>query len=211
VTEHSAPPVSLRSRHTDETRRALIKAARKLFSAQGYHNVGIREFAKEAGVTRGAFYHHFECKEDLLLAVMDDMQLELKNHAARRHRSPIRPDRWTQLREDLQIALDEMMAPEVLQILLIDGPAVLGWLRWREHRQGFGLAAIRKAVETSIADGLITPRPATELAHLISASFNEASLLIAYASDPDTARVSAGNALDALLEGLLADKAASLS
>lgn len=195
--------LSLRARHTDETRKALIAAARRLFAASGYHNVGIREFAAEAGVTRGALYHHFASKEELFLAVMEMIQEELREHAAQRHLDPARPDRWTQLRNDFQIALDEMMAPEVVQILLIDAPSVLGWQRWREHRQRFGLAAIRKAIEASIADCLISPGPAQELAHLISASFNEATMVIAYADDPAEARGKAGEALDAMLAGLL--------
>ena len=157
----------------------------------------------EAGVTRGALYHHFEGKEDLFVAVLEDIQTSLQADAARRHQASSRPDRWTQLRQDLQIALDQMMAPEIVQILLVDAPSVLGWQRWREHRQRSGLAAIRKAVETSIADGLIGAQPAVELAHLISASFNEATLVIAYAEDAAAARAHAGQALDALLAGLV--------
>lgn len=194
--------VSLRAKHTDETRKALIEAARRLFAANGYYNVGIREFAAEAGVTRGALYHHFEGKEDLFVAVMEDIQAELKANAATRHRASERPDRWTQLRQDLQIALDEMMEPAIVQILLIDAPSVLGWKRWREHRQTFGLAAIRKAIEGSVAEGLIAAQPAQELAHLISSSFNEATILIAYADDAEAMRVSAGKALDSLLASL---------
>lgn len=202
MTETIERQTSLRARHTDETRKAMVSAARQLFATKGYHSVGIREFAAEAGLTRGALYHHFEGKEDLFVAVMEDIQEELKGNAAARHRAPSRPDRWTQLRRDLQFALDEMTAPEVVQILLIDAPSVLGWQKWREHRQRFGLAAIRKAIETSIADGLIAAQPELELAHLISASFNEATMLIAYADDKKAARKRAGNALDTMLAGL---------
>ncbi|MEN9717123.1 MAG: hypothetical protein RIQ99_1 [Pseudomonadota bacterium] len=110
--------LSLRARHTDETRNALIVAARRLFAVNGYHNVGIREFAAEAGVTRGALYHHFASKEELFLAVMEAIHKELREHAAQRHRDPARPDRWTQLRNDFQIALgcDRVAAP--LEIIL---------------------------------------------------------------------------------------------
>ncbi|MEN9717149.1 MAG: hypothetical protein RIQ99_27 [Pseudomonadota bacterium] len=71
------------------------------------------------------------------------------------------------------------------------------------HRKRFGLAAIRKAIEVSIAEGLINPGPTQELAHLISAGFNEATMLIAYADDPVEVRGQAGQALDAMLAGLL--------
>lgn len=192
----------LRARHTEETRNALVQAARRLFAERGYHNVGVREFVAEAGLTRGALYHHFEGKDDLFLAVLEGIQSELKANAAARHRQPERPDRWTQLRNDLAIALDEMMAPDIVQILLLDAPSVLGWKRWREHRQAFGIAAISKAIETSIADGLIFPQPVEELAYLISGAFNEATILIAFADDQKAARKRAGEALDNLLRGL---------
>ncbi|MET0371768.1 MAG: TetR/AcrR family transcriptional regulator [Sphingobium sp.] len=206
MTQLTAAPAGLRARHTDETRAALVAAARRLFAQKGYHHVGIREFAAEAGVTRGALYHHFAGKEDLLLAVIDSIKSELQSAAARRHRKPDRPDRWLQLRQDLQIGLDDMMQPDILKILLLDAPSVLGWQRWRAESNRFGLAAITKAVERSIAEGLIAPLPATTLAQLISASYNEASLTIAFADDPAAARASAGAALDALLAGLAIDK-----
>ena len=193
---------SLRTKHREETRAALIAAARKLFAERGYHNVGIREFAAEAGVTRGALYHHFGDKESLFLAVYDAVQRDMMNEAARRHREPTRPDHWTQLRRDLQIALDDMRRPDVQQIRLIDAPSVLGWVRWRELDAKYGLGAITKAVGKAIDAGLIPPQPVQPLALMISASFNEAALFIAHSDQPDVARREAGAALDALLTGL---------
>jgi AcrR family transcriptional regulator len=193
---------SLRTKHREETKSALVAAARKLFAERGYHNVGIREFAAEAGVTRGALYHHFGDKESLFLAVYDSIQRDLMAEAARRHREPTRPDHWTQLRRDLQIALDDMRQPDIQQIKLIDAPAILGWVRWRELETQYGLGAITKAVENAIREKLIDPHPVRPLALLISASFNEAALFIAHSKTPDAARAEAGEALDAVLAGL---------
>lgn len=196
------PTESLSIKHREETKAALIAAARKLFAERGYHNVGIREFAAEAGLTRGALYHHFGDKESLFLAVYDGIQRDLMAEAARRHREPTRPDHWTQLRQDLQIALDDMRHPDIQQIRVIDAPSVLGWVRWRELEASYGLGAITKAVENAIRDKLIKPHPVRPLALMISASFNEAALFIAHSDTPDAARVEAGEALDALLAGL---------
>jgi AcrR family transcriptional regulator len=194
---------SLRTKHREETKTALIAAARKLFAERGYHNVGIREFAADAGLTRGALYHHFGDKESLFLAVYDAIQRDLMAEAARRHRDPTRPDHWTQLRQDLQIALDDMRKPDIQQIRLIDAPAILGWVRWRELEAQYGLGAITKAIENSIREKLIDLHPVRALALLISASFNEAALAIAHSETPDTARKDTGEALDALLVGLM--------
>ena len=168
----SDPPSSLRARHSEETRSLLISAARRLFAERGYHNVGVREFAAAAGVTRGALYHYFADKEALFLAVYDAVQRDLMQEAARRHRDPARPDRWTQLRQDLQLALDLARDQEFQRIKLVDGPAVMGWTRWREVERQFGLGAVMKAVERSMAEGLIPACPAEPLSLMIWSSFN---------------------------------------
>ncbi len=196
-------PQPLRVKKSEETRQALIDAARRLFTERGYHNVGIREFAAAAGVTRGALYHHFGDKESLFLAVFDAVQRDLMAEAARRHQDPSRPDHWTQLRQDLQIALDTAMDPAVQQVKLIDAPAVLGWKRWRELESRYGLGAILKAVENSIKAGLIRPRPAGALAHLIWAAYSEGAMMIVHSDTPVKTRAEAGEALDALLAGLI--------
>lgn len=193
---------SLRSKHREETKAALIEAARKLFTERGYHNVGIREFAAEAGLTRGALYYHFGDKESLFLAVYDAIQRDLMSEAAARHRQPNRPDHWTQLRQDLLIALDRTRQPDVQRIMLIDAPAILGWVRWREVDMKYGLGAINKAVERSIENHLIRPQPIPALALMISASFNEAALMIAHSATPDETLREVSAALDAFLAGL---------
>src|ERR1700710_1277713 len=52
------------------TRRALVKAALRLWSARGYERgieeTTVEEIAAAAGVTKGTFYFHFARKEDIL-------------------------------------------------------------------------------------------------------------------------------------------------
>lgn len=191
-----------RAKQAAATRQALIDAARRLFTERGYHNVGIREFAAAAGVTRGAIYHHFGDKETLFLAVFNAVRQDLVDQAAQRHLSPDRPDRWTQLRADLQIALDDATRPDVQRIRLIDGPAVFGWARWRELGSRSSLDAIRKGLAESMRAGLIREQPVDALAHLIHGASSEASLLIAHSPEPERTRAEVGAALESLLMGL---------
>ena len=50
------------------TRGALLEAAARGLSRYGYGNLALAEVAAEAGYTRGALYHQFRGKEDLVLA-----------------------------------------------------------------------------------------------------------------------------------------------
>ena len=48
------------------TEQWLIEAGRRLMLQHGYEEVSIRDICREAGVTTGAFYHHFSSKEQML-------------------------------------------------------------------------------------------------------------------------------------------------
>src|SRR3954464_8730554 len=52
------------------TRNALLEAAARGLSRRGYANLILEDVAREAGYTRGALYHQFKDKDDLVLAVL---------------------------------------------------------------------------------------------------------------------------------------------
>ena len=61
-----------RIRDPEGARRALLKHAVQLFEANGYAATSVQSIVDAAGLTKGAFYHHFETKEDLLCRVHDE-------------------------------------------------------------------------------------------------------------------------------------------
>ena len=56
--------------HKDATRERIIDVASKQFRANGVAAVGLAGIMSDAGLTNGAFYTHFESKEDLVRAVL---------------------------------------------------------------------------------------------------------------------------------------------
>src|SRR3984957_14323326 len=183
-------------------RAALIAAARHRFAQAGYHATGTNDLVALAGVTRGALYHHFRDKEQLFEAVFRQVAEELSAAAGEAVR-PLADEPWRQLQEGLQTYLRLVAAnAEAQRILLLDGPAVFGWARWRELQSEYTYGHLVLMLERLTDLGLVEPRPSGPLAHLILAALYDAAMSIAYASRPEAARAEAGDALGALVRGL---------
>lgn len=61
------------------TRQKLVDAATRRFYRDGFRNVGIDQILSDVGISKTAFYKHFECKEDLMLAALDDQVRWMQN------------------------------------------------------------------------------------------------------------------------------------
>lgn len=53
------------------TREKLTEAAVRRFYRDGFRNVGLDQVLADVGISKTAFYKHFDCKEDLVLAALD--------------------------------------------------------------------------------------------------------------------------------------------
>lgn len=55
-----------------ETRSRILLAAEERFALEGYDATGVAEICQEAGVSKGAFYHHFNSKQDVFFVLLND-------------------------------------------------------------------------------------------------------------------------------------------
>jgi AcrR family transcriptional regulator len=184
------------------TRAALIGAARRLFAERGYADVGTEEIVREAGVTRGALYHHFDGKRELLRAVYEQIESEIAQELA--ERAVAGASVLETLRLGAERFLDRCLEPEVQRIALLDAPAVLGWEQWREIGARYGLGLIAGLLEAGIEAGEIRRQPVDPLAHALLGALDEVAMLVARADDPAAARDEAGETLAGLVEALRA-------
>ncbi len=184
----------------EATKAALIAAARDLFVSKGYFATGTEEIVAKAEVgTRGALYHHFANKEDLFRSVFNEVQADLAAATVVNEHD----DALELLTAALQQFLDASAEnADVQQILLIDGPAVLGWDQWRSLEARYGLGVITAMLDTAVAQKVIARQPTGPLAHMLLAAVDEAALYIANASDHRHAHKQARQSLTRLLGGL---------
>ncbi|MET0627004.1 MAG: TetR/AcrR family transcriptional regulator [Acidimicrobiia bacterium] len=192
----------VRQAKAEETRARVVATARKLFAEHGYFSTGTTQIVEAAGVgTRGALYHHFESKDALFLAVFEEIEIDLGAKVG----VTITGDTWLErLDQATSGFLDASLEPEVRRVLLIDGPAVLGWDTWREIEARHGLGAFRYMLDEGMKEGSIRAVDADTMAHLLLSVVDEAALFIAHAEDPAEARVTAGASVATLVAGLTA-------
>jgi AcrR family transcriptional regulator len=124
-----------------KTRTALLGVARNLFAAHGFAGAGTEAILQEAGVRRGALYHHFADKAALFEAVCVAMHGE--GVTAIEAACAGIADPMTQLERGCRAWMDHMARPDIRRVLGLEAPGVLGWARWNELDQAHGLALLR--------------------------------------------------------------------
>lgn len=192
--------VRTKAAQSGETTRRLIGIARALFAERGYAGAGTEDLVQAAGVTRGALYHHFDNKEGLFKAVLDDVQREVGERVETAASKPA--DAWAQLLAGCRAFLAAATDPEVQRIMLIDAPAVLGWERWRAVGMKYGLGVIEAMLGQAVADGVIPEQPLRPTAHVLLGALDEAALYISRAEDQAAAKSDMYAVCDRLIDGI---------
>ncbi|MEM8708739.1 MAG: TetR/AcrR family transcriptional regulator [Actinomycetota bacterium] len=189
-------------RHDSElTTAEILAAAHDLFAANGFAGTQTTEIVDRIGLTRGALYHHYGSKAGLFDAVVQGIQADLA--AAVQHEAAATDgDALTRLRAGFRAYLELASRPDVRQILLVDGPSVLGLERWHEIDFEHAYAATRAAVASATHHGTARSTPVDELTHLLLGALTHAALGLGTADDVDQARTRYIEAIDRLLLGL---------
>lgn len=195
---------SRQAARSSATRRKLIGAARELFAARGYADVGTTEIARAAGVTRGALYHQFADKAELMAAVVDEIDAEMTQELATGAMAAGDGDPIAILTAGATAFLEAVTRQDVHRVLLVDALPVLGWERWRAIGLRHGLGLIEAVLRQGIDDGTLRPVPTRPLAHVLLAAIDEAALYVVAADDPDAARREMLAAITPLVDGLRA-------
>jgi len=196
------PTVNRKVERGQATRRQLVAAATRLFAERGYEATSVETVLEEAGVSRGALYHHFEDKRALFEAVLETVEEDLAAvvmAAAEKSGDPSRS-----LQAGCVAWLQSLRDPVVRRIVLVDAPSVVGWQRWREIDECHWFGLIKAGLAESLPPGRHDPAGVDVLAHMLLAALNELAFVIARAEDTEAAARAGEAALGDLLERLLA-------
>jgi len=176
--------VATKAEQRDRTRAEIVRIATRRFAADGYAGVALDDVMSEAGLTRGALYHHFGSKRGLFQAVVEQAQLGVASaveQATAGHDEVLEG-----FLAGCRAFLEASLAPEVRRILLVEGPAVLGWGEWREGDLESSVRLLDEGVAELAAAGVIDDRALDTVATMLSGALNEVA--IANAGSPDPVR-----------------------
>jgi len=190
-----------RAEMIEETRAKLLAAARQAFATHGYAHTSMDDFTGEAGLTRGALYHHFGSKQGLLIAVIEQIEAEVTERLDAV--SQAAPTLWEGFRQRCRTYLQLALESEIRRIILQDARAVLGDVP--QTAQSIGIAALENALQGLIDEGTVTPSlHVGAMARMLYGVVTEASFWIAEPDgDPSARLTQALEGLDRLLGGLL--------
>jgi AcrR family transcriptional regulator len=182
-----------------ETRAKLLTVARHAFGTVGYAESSMDDFTGEAGLTRGALYHHFGDKKGLLEAVIKEIDAEMAARLRKVSEAARTP--WQGFVDECVAYIEMAVEPEIQKIMFRDGPAVLGDVSQWPSNDGC-IAGLAKTLSRLKADGEVIDIDCEAAARLINGASSQAALWIANSKDPQKTSKKAVQAFRAVLEGL---------
>lgn len=162
-----------RNKHPEETINLILEVATRLFLEKGYEHTSIQDIIDNlGGLSKGAIYHHFKSKEDILEAVIDRMTEE-----SNRMLAVIRDRRDLTGREKLKTIFKESILRPVQDEIFTVAPNLSSNPRllfsiFRETVDEVAPNYIVPIIEQGISDGSIQTDYPVELAELIILTAN---------------------------------------
>jgi AcrR family transcriptional regulator len=143
------PGASRRAQYSASTNRALVDEAAKLFTSQGYAATSLDAITAGARVTKGALYHHFSGKQAVFEAVFEKIENDASTHIRKALRDSRDP--WEKALIGLRAFLEIVQNPGYQRIVIQEGPAVLGYERFREQEERSSFGLVQEMVRSVLA------------------------------------------------------------
>jgi AcrR family transcriptional regulator len=182
------------------TTAAILAAARALFAERGFEGASIDDIALAAGVAKGAVYHHYPSKEAIFLEVLDAVHRDVAAAEPPAGLAGV-SDPVELIGAAVLHYLTQVSEPATRRILLIDGPVVIGWARWREIDDRYFGAGARVGLRAVLGPDA-SEAEVDAATHLAMGAVMEAALVCATAADPAATARELVDAMKRMLAGL---------
>ena len=177
---------SRRELYSEATRAALLVEATTLFAERGYAGTSLEDVASASRVTRGAVYHHFASKQALFEAVLD-LQEERATTEIVAAAAAANP--WDAAMLALDAYLSHCCDPVYGRLVWLEGPAALGWHRWRECEKKYSYGLVEQFIRDLVEGGYVDGRAFDSLVQFSFWMLGGAGLAVAETPPEDKPRV----------------------
>lgn len=162
-----------RNKHPEETVNLILETATRLFMEKGYEHTSIQDIINNlGGLSKGAIYHHFKSKEDILVAVTDKMTEE-SNRMLEKIRDCTGLTGKEKLRTIFKESINRADMDDLFTVApdLSNNPRLL-FSTFRDTVDNVAPDYILPIIEQGISDGSIQTDYPAELAELIILAAN---------------------------------------
>jgi AcrR family transcriptional regulator len=177
----------LPSGHSASTKRALVDVAEELFTEHGYASTSLDAIVAGARVTKGALYHHFSGKQALFEAVFERVEADASKTINGSLKG--KTDPWLKAQAGLRAFLGVVQEPRYRRIVIQEGPAVLGYERYREQEERSTFATVLDIVRSVLSAGswALEEEMVQTFARIFFGALSSAGESVATAEDPEEA------------------------
>jgi len=195
------PGASRRAQYSASTKRALVDVAEELFTENGYAATSLDAIVAGAQVTKGALYHHFSGKQAIFEAAFERVESRATAGIASakdEHRDP-----WEKAQAGLRAFLEAVQEPAYRQIVISDGPSVLGHERYREQEERSTFANVLDIVRSVLnaGDWDLDEDMLQTFARIFFGAMSSAGESVSSAEDPEVAAARVETAIGFILAG----------
>jgi len=177
---------SRRELYSEATRAALLEMATALFAERGYAGTSLEDVASASQVTRGAVYHHFASKQALFEAVLE---LQETRVTAEVLAAASTADPWERALLALDAYLTHCCDPVYGRLVWLEGPAALGWHRWRECEKDHAYGLVERFIRDLVDGGYLRGTAFDSLVQFSFWMLGGAGLAVAEAPPKDKSRI----------------------
>ena len=178
---------SRREMYSEATRAALLDEATALFAERGYAGTSLEDVASASQVTRGAVYHHFASKQALFEAVLQLQEARAMEAVAAAATAAADPGDAAILALDAY--LQQCCDPVYGRLVWLEGPAALGWRRWRECERNYAYGLVERFIRDLVGGGYLDGTGFDTLVQFSFWMLGGAGLAMAEAAPLDKPRV----------------------